>query len=163
MSTMSTVSSVTMVSQKGKHRREHSFKKQPIQPQYVQHTIYGQQVHNNLPPTNQTSTHNQHTQFPYNPNLPISQNHNNNNHHNNNQHQNGLNGQNIQNNNINGRIQVRPQNISSPKSALTAQIQPQKQHLANQASGQHSGVIQSRNPDGKLVVKQMPYSKKTHV
>eukprot|EP01083_Nonionella_stella_P208121 755514_1 len=53
--------------------------------------------------------------------------------------------------------------MNQPKSALTAQIAPQKHHLANQHSGQQNGVIQSRNPQGLLVVKQMPYSKKTHV
>eukprot|EP01084_Bolivina_argentea_P248475 415652_1 len=64
--------------------------------------------------------------------------------------------------------QHNPHNINHPnphnrpaKSALTAQIAPQKQQLANQNDG--VGVIQSRNGNGLLVIKQMPYSKKTHV
>ena len=137
------MSTVTIISNKGKHKRDHSFAKQPVnvnnQPQYVQPQQQGQ----NLPPLNQSGGTNQTAQFPYNSNLGITPN-------NNNGH-----------NNYN---QQRPQqNIASPRSALTAQIQPTQKHLANQSSGQQSGVIQSRNPDGKLVVKQLPYSKKTHV
>jgi len=41
------------------------------------------------------------------------------------------------------------------QSGLSKQIQPN-------ASGQQSGVLQSRDPSGKLVVKQLPYSNKTH-
>ena len=147
------MSTVTIVSQKGKHRREHSFKKQPVQqmnnPMYIQQ---GQQMNNNpnqqmnnrnnnnLPPLSQSNPQNSTAQFPHNPNLPI----------------NGY-----KNNNQNGGYN---QQMTSPRSALTAQIQPQKHHLANQSSGNNnSGVIQSRNANGKLVVKQMPYSKKTHV
>jgi len=143
------MSTVTIVSNKGKHKRDHSFAKQPVGAQYVAQGHHGQQQGQqgqqgqNLPPINQSTTQNQTAQFPYNSNLPITAQNNNNGHGNNNHHR-------------------PPQNMASPRSALTAQIQPQKQHLANQSSGQQSGVIQSRNPDGKLVVKQMPYSKKTH-
>eukprot|EP00484_Ammonia_sp_Unknown_P030403 CAMPEP_0197037604 /NCGR_PEP_ID=MMETSP1384-20130603/14767_1 /TAXON_ID=29189 /ORGANISM="Ammonia sp." /LENGTH=429 /DNA_ID=CAMNT_0042467925 /DNA_START=77 /DNA_END=1366 /DNA_ORIENTATION=+ len=116
------MSTVTIVSEKGKHRKEYSFAKVPVnangqpQPAYVQH------AHHSKSPPN--------TQFPYNPNLPLNE---------------------------------RPQQRPAPKSALTAQIGPQKHHLANQGSGEQSGVIQSRNPEGKMVIKQLPYSKKTHV
>ena len=134
------MSTVTIISQKSKHKREHSFKKQPVHPQYIQ-SQYGQQQQQHMPAMNPSSSthHSSSVRF----NLP-----NDNNHYN--KHQNG------------NRIPGPPQNMTSPRSALTAQIQPQKQHLANQSSGQPL-VIQSRNPDGKLVVKQMPYSKKTHV
>lgn len=47
-------------------------------------------------------------------------------------------------------------------SGLTKQIAPQKQQIASQ-SNQQGGVIQSRNPEGKMVVKQLPYSKRTHM
>eukprot|EP01084_Bolivina_argentea_P215444 365764_1 len=52
---------------------------------------------------------------------------------------------------------------TSFKSALTTPITLSKSALTAQIPNQHSGVIQSRNPQGQLVVKQMPYSKKTHV
>jgi len=57
---------------------------------------------------------------------------------------------------------VPPAPPESWSSGLTKQIAPQKMHVASQ-SGQQGGVIQSKNPEGKMVVKQLPYHKKTHM
>eukprot|EP01084_Bolivina_argentea_P071317 129697_1 len=121
------MSTVTMVSNKsGNHRREHSFKKQNIMQQQMTNLP---QINQSMPQNNNNNTAN----FPYNSNMTMQPN----------QQQNGKNKEN-----------------QSAVSALSKQIKP-TQHQQQQ-SGINTNTIQSRNADNKLVIKQMPYSKKSH-
>ena len=133
---MSTVS----VMSKGKHRREHSFKKQPIKGQQQQSVYCSGQIqkNNTMPPLNSSQSK---------PSSHISSSSNTNRIHSNSYHTNTQ--QSAYNPNMRAGAPT--------SSGLSKQIAPQKH------TQQHQSVMQSRNSSGKLVVKQLPYSKKTHV
>jgi len=57
---------------------------------------------------------------------------------------------------------TKPRTQQAPvRSALSAQLAPEQQNFAD--SDKQSGMIQSRNAEGLMVFKQLPYSKKTHM